>query len=319
MAGFKKILEAIPPGGTRRAYGTAYFDGSRWYAVVQGSQLEARWMDPIQPLQDGPIVVDITNNGKGQYSALVMGGYTEQPRPSTGAILAFGALEIVISGEDLVTYTTKRYLGPIEGYSLGDNVYITWDAAIPTILGKVNEITVTPSAPPPVPPVASASRGTAKASAVKTNTWWAPGGWGSYAASQNGGEQVYSGTWGVNTVTGAWFYGNSPLASLGDRTVEEVRFWLPARLNIGNPATATIHLYAHTSRNQPGADVARTVGPFDVSVSLSRAPGWVTLPLSFAAVLKAGGGISIAGDPYVAFNGRTKDPLSGRIEMDWTA
>ena len=45
---------------------------------------------------------------------------------------------------------------------------------------------------------------------------------------------------------------------------------------------------------------------------------WVTLPLAWASILKAGGGVSLAGEPYVGYTGRIQDPESGRIEMDWT-
>lgn len=314
MGGLKKTLEAIPAGGTRRVFGTAYHDGTRWFASVGGNLLEARWLDPIQPKQGGPIVVDITDNGTGQSSALVIGGYTEQPRPSTGTILAVGITSIVFTGEDATVYATDRFIG---SYVVGDLIYITWDAGTPTILGKVPSITVTPPAPPPAPPIPKPAVGIAKAAAGKTNTWWGPGGWGSYAASQQGGEQVYSGTWFGNTVTGSWFYG-AAFTNLGSRTITEIRFRLPARLNIGASGSATVHLYAHTSKYQPGGDVARTVGPYNVTVAQSQGAHWVTLPLTFAAVLKAGGGISISGDPYVGFNGRIKDPQSGRIEMDWT-
>lgn len=317
MRGLKSTMAAIPPDSTRRVYGTAYHDGTRWWASIDGSLIEARWLDPIQPTQNGPIVIDITNTGKGQSSALVIGGYTDQPRPSTGVVLAVGITELVIAVEDGQTYTTERVIGAISSYALNDPVYLDWSAGKPTVLGKPTTITVTPPAPAPAPPRPKPVTGTAKAAAGKSNTWWAPGGWGSWAGSRFGGEQVYSGTWGGGTVTGAWFYG-AAFTNLGSREITEIRFWLPARLDVGNPATATVHLYAHTSMYQPGGDVNRTVGPFDVSVPLSRKAGWVTLPLTFADVLKAGGGISIAGDPYVGFNGRLSDPQSGRIEMDWT-
>ena len=39
MEAFKETMAAIPEGSTRRAYGTAYFDGSQWWAVVGGNQL----------------------------------------------------------------------------------------------------------------------------------------------------------------------------------------------------------------------------------------------------------------------------------------
>lgn len=313
----KHTLAAMPSDSTRRVFGTAYHDGARWWAVVDGSMLEARWLDPIQPVQNGPIVIDITNYGKGQSSALVVGGYTDQPRPSTGVVLAVGVADLVIGVEDGQTYTTERVIGAIADYALQDSVYLDWSGGQPTVLGKPTTITVTPPTPEPVTVAPKPVTGTAKASAGKSNTWWAPGGWGSWAGSQNGREQVYSGTWGGATVTGSWFYG-AAFTNLDDKTVEAIRFYLPARLNIGSTADATVHLYAHTSKYQPGGDVSRTVGPHTVTIPMSRKPGLITLPLSFAPVLKAGGGISIAGDPYTGFNGRLSDPQSGRIEMDWT-
>lgn len=321
MPDLSNIMAAIPGGNTRRYYGTAYWDGTRWRAKMgdgPNNLLDARWLDPIQPLQGGKIVVDISKDEYGGSTALVIGGYTDQPRPSTGVILAFGVLEIVISGEDGVTYTTGRYLGPIEGYDLADTVYITWDAAIPTILGKVNEITITPAAPAPGPaPTNQPGSETLIASA--SDTWWGPGGWGSYATSRNGGEDVYSGSWYGNTVTGAWFYG-APRPVLQGKTISRIRFRLPARLDAGNyNDPATIHLYAHTNSARPGSDVNRVTGPHDEVIAPRFQGGDIDLPLSFAPALLGGGGVSIAGDPYVRFASRLKDPNSGRLIIDWSS
>lgn len=316
MTGLKHTMGAMDPGSTRRTYGTAYFDGSRWWANMDGNLLDARWLDPIQPLQGGKIVVDISNDGQGQSTALVIGGYTDQPRPSTGVILAFGVLEIVVAGEDAVTYTTGRYLGPIGDYSLGDNVYITWDAATPTILGRVNEMTITPPAPVPSTP-GGASRGETTSVATASDTWGV-GGWGRWATSQRGGEDVYSGTWGGYTVTGSWFYG-APKPELAGKTIERIQFKLPARLSVGTSGAVTIHLYAHTSGSRPGSDVTRTVGPFDFAVPAGWGGGLIDLPLTFAPVVNAGGGISIAGDPYAGFVSRLKDPESGKLIQNWSA
>jgi len=315
MAAFKKTLEAIPPGGTRRVYGTAYFDGSRWWANLNGNLLDARWSNSVSPQQDGPIVVDLTDNGDGQSSALVLTGYSDQPRPATGTVLSVGTTEIVLTGADGITYTTSRFSG---SYVVGDPVYVAWDAAQPIILGRLPSITPTPPTETPVGASPIIPTGTAKAAAGKTNSFWGPGGWGSWAGSTQGGEQIYSGNYGSGPVTGAWFYG-AAFTNLGTKTVTEVRFRLPQRLNIGGSGSATVHIYAHTSKYQPGGDVSRTVGPFDVTLPQPQGAHWITLPISFASVLKAGGGISIAGDPYVGFDGRLKDPQSGRIEMDWTA
>ena len=316
MDGFKHTLEAIPEGSTRRAYGTAYWDGTAWWANIGGKLVGCRWLDPIQPLQGGNLVVDITNEGRGQYSALVIGGYTEQPRPSTGVILALGVLEIVIAGEDTRTYTTKRYLGPIENYSLGENVYVTWDAATPTILGKVNEITVVPPAPPPPPPPVITT-GETPLIATASDTWGV-GGWGRWATSQRGGEDVYTGTWGGTTTTGAWFYG-APRPELQGKTITRIRFRLPARMAVGVYAPAVLHFYAHNAQSRPGGDVARVTGPHDVGIPYPFGGGEIDLPLSFAPALVGGGGISIAGDPYAGFNSRLDDPESGKLILNWSS
>lgn len=318
MTGLKKTMEAIPPENTRRVFGTAYHDGSHWWANIGGNLIEARWAKPITVAQNGPIVVDITDNGAGQSSALVVCAYTDQPLPGTGSILTVGVTTVVVSGDDGRVYTTDRFVGT--SYAPGDPVLLLWDAAdVPTVVGEIPTVAPPPPPmPPPAPPAPKPVTGVAKAAAGKTNTWWGPGGWGSWAGSTQGGEQIYSGSYGSGPTTGAWFYG-AAFTNLGSRTIDEIRFRMPARLNVGASGSATVHLYAHTSKYQPGGDVVRTVGPFDVTVSQAQGAHWIKLPLSFASVLKAGGGISIAGEPYVGFNGRLKDPQSGRIEMDWTA
>lgn len=318
MPALKNTLEAIPDGGTRRYFGTAYYDGSHWWANVGGNLIEALWAKPITLAQNGPIVVDITNNGNGQSSALVVCATTDQPLPGTGSILTVGVTSVVVSGDDGRVYTTDRFVGT--SYAPGDPVLLLWDAAdIPTVVGEIPTVAPPPPTMPPPAPTAppKPTFGTAKAAAGKTNTWWGPGGWGSWAGSTGGGEQIYSGSYGAGATSGAWFYG-AAFTNLGSRTITEIRFRMPSRLNVGASGSATVHLYAHTSKYQPGGDVARTVGPFDVTVSQAQGAHWIKLPLTFAAVLKAGGGISIAGEPYVGFNGRLKDPQSGRIEMDWT-
>lgn len=326
MAGLKKTLESIPNGGTRRVFGTAYHDGSRWWANLDGNLIDAGWMYGAHPVQGGPIVVDLTNNGTGQSSAMVMGGYGDQPLTTTGVVLAVGVTELVFAVEDGSTYTTDRFIGTYRvledmtvstEYMVNDEIFIDWSAGTPTVIGRVPTITVTPSVTPPVAPAPVVGTGTAKAPAGKTNTYWSPGGWGSWAGSTQGGEQIYTGSYGAGPTTGSWFYG-AAFTNLGTKTIEEIRFRMPARLNIGASGSATVHLYAHTSKYQPGGDVSRTVGPHDVVVTQGQPAHWITLPLSFAAVLKAGGGISIAGDPYAGFQGRLQDPQSGRIEMDWT-
>jgi hypothetical protein len=316
MPGLENTMGAIPAGMTVRKYGTAHWDGTGWRALVGPNLLNCRWLDPIQPKQGGNIVVDISKDEYGQASALVIGGYTERPRPSTGVVLVVGVDELVIAGEDGITYTTDRFLGAIGDYALTDQLYITWDAAQPTVLGKVNNITITPPAAP-VPEAPTAATGSTTLIATASDTFGV-GGWGRWATSQNGGEDVYTGFWGGFTLTGSWFYG-PPKPELAGKTVNRVEFRLPQRLNVGGSGSATIHIYAHTASSRPGGDVTRVVGPFDVVVGPGSPPIFVDLPLTFAPVLAAGGGISIAGDPYAGFASRLDDAESGKTTMYWSS
>lgn len=324
-------LAAIPAGMTNRRYGTAYWDGSRWWAEVGGNYLDARWLDPIQPLQGGKIVVDITTEGRGQSSALVVGGYTDQPRPSTGTVLTVGITEVVFTGDDGGTYSTNRFVNPyvppaIPGdpprlvYAPGDPVYLTWDAARPTIIGIIAAIAPPPIVGTPVPPPVVAT-GTEVMTATASDTF-AVGGWGRWAG---GGENVYSGSWGGISTTGSFFYG-APKPALQGKTITAIRFRIPQRLRVGSyNSAATVHLYAHTSQSRPGGDVARVAGPFDISVAAGQGPSWVNISSAhpafagIASTLAAGGGISFAGDPYTGWTSRLIDPMAGQIELDWSA
>lgn len=320
MVSLPKTMAAIPPGSTTREFGKAYWDGSEWWAVVRGSPIMARWLDPIQPLQGGNIVVDFTTDGKGLSEALVIGGYTDQPRPSTGTaqevIPAGTSTQIVFIGEDGVTYTTDRFIG---SYSPGDPIYLTWDGAQPTIIGKIQVFVPPPPAPPPPPPPPVITTGS-EALLVTASDTWGVGGWGRWAKSIGGGEFVYSGFWAGQTLTGSWFYG-APRPALQGKSIPRIQFRVPAReTSAGNyNAPATIHLYAHTSSARPDGDVARVVGPYDVVVDPGFQGGYVDLPLAFAPTLVAGGGISIAGNPYVGFQSRLIDPLAGKLLIDWSA
>lgn len=317
MPGLKYTMGAMDPGTTNRHFGVAFHDGAKWWAQVGDNLLDARWLDPMQPLQGGRIVVDITNDGRGQSSALVIGGYTDQPRPSTGTVTdvlpAGPSIRIVFTGEDGVSYTTDRFIG---SYNAGDPVYVTWDAAVPTIIGAIGAITAVQEAPPPPPPTAAAT-GVASIAATSSDTWGV-GGWGRWATSQRGGEDVYSGTWGGYTMTGSWFYG-APRPELAGKTITRILFRVPPRLNVGASGVAIIHAYAHNSGGRPGGDVSRVTGPHDIPVPQGYGGGYTDLPLSFAPALVAGGGISIAGDPYVGFQSRLANPTNGQLLISWSA
>ena len=324
----RHTMGQIPGGGVSVRYGSARWDGTEWRIDDNGSLLSAMWLDPIQPVQAGPIAYLLVTDGRGQSSALVLGGVTTQPRPGTGTVQeiipAGTATQIRLTAEDGNDYTTSRFVGT---YNVGDPVLIDWTAGIPTIIGKISEMAVNTAAPDPV--ASSASTGTAHLIAVASDTWSANG-WGTWAGSTNGREKVYSGTQSGYTVTGSWFYGPWG-TSLSGLTITEARFRVPARLpGVGTSGPVTINLYAHTSQSRPAGDVNRTAGPFTVNLPAGYDPnvhnldprlpnGWVVLPSSFHAVLQSGGGVSIAGGGYVGLNGRLDDGASGQIDADWSA
>lgn len=127
MSGLKHTMAAIPGGNTRRTYGSAYYDGSRWRVNVSGSLLDARWCAGVRPKQGLNVVVDITHDGQGQSTALVLDAYVDQPRPGTGTavtVLPAGpAVEIVFTGEDGITYQTDQFIG---SFNPGDPIYLNW-------------------------------------------------------------------------------------------------------------------------------------------------------------------------------------------------
>ena len=319
MVSLSKTLAALPSDGFRIEFGSAYWDGDEWWANVRGELLMARWMDPIQPRQGGNIVVAIMTDGRGLGSALVLGAYTDQPRPSTGSVLSVGVDEIVFTGDDGGTYSTKWFIGPIAGYAPGDPVMLSWDATRATIIGEIPVIAPPEESEPDRAPVPERTNQAGQETLIATATdTYGVGGWGRWAGSQNGGEQVYSGTYGGYTMTGSWFYG-APRPALAGKSIDRVQFRVPARLGVGSyNSAATMHVYAHTSQYRPGGDVGRSVGPFDVVLAANQTPAWVDLPPEFGDVIAAGGGISIAGDPYIGLNGRRKDPESGKLLIDWS-
>lgn len=316
-AALKQTMAAMDPGKTSRYFGVSYWDGARWWAKIGDSLLDARWADPMQPIQNGNIVVDITDDGRGQASALVVCGYTDQPRPSTGTVtdvLAAGtSTRIVFTGADAVSYTTDRFIG---SYNLGDPVYVSWDNATPTVIGKIGALAVAPEAPPPPPPPVAL---TGETHLVPTaSDTFGVGGWGRWATSQRGGEDVYTGTWGGNTVTGSWFYG-APKPELAGKTVNRVLFKVPRRLNVGTSGDVVLHFYAHTNGARPGGDTNRVSGPFDVTVPGGYGGGYTDLSTSFGPILAAGGGISIAGGSYAGFESRLKNPTFGELIINWSS
>lgn len=319
MTGLTQTTKAISGERIRRDYGVAQWDGSRWLANIRGSLLDVRWLDPIMPVQGGKIVIDFTKDERGQSTALVIGAYADQPRPSTGVVLAVGVTEIVFTGEDGTVYSTDRFIG---SYVLEDLIFFTWAAGKPVIIGAIPSIDTVYPAPPPAPV------GTATGETILLPTasdTWGVGGWGRWSTSRPAGtrqpgEDVFTGTQSGYTVTGAWFYG-APKPELAGKTITAVQFDIPPRLaGVGaynDPVT--IYIYAHTSQSRPGTDVNRVLGPHPVTIQPGSPGGLVDLPLNFGPTIAGGGGLSIAGGPYTGLKSRLANPEYGKAILKWSS
>lgn len=287
---------------------------------VNGNLLEARWADPLVVVAGDPVLVDISSSRKGSGRAFVRCRLASGPRPASGTVATVPASSptITVTGTDGVTYSAT-FIGSYNPV-VGDKVILSWNAAVPSVMGK---ITTTPAPPPaaaPPPPVAAPppppATGTETYQAGSSDTIWGPGGWGSWAG---GNSNVYQGNYGSGPVYGAWFYHGSP-KQLAGRNITRIRFLLGSRRPVGsNNSPVTVHFYAHNSTFKPGGDVARVVGPHDVTANPGQGLTQYDLPLSFAATLLAGGGIAIAGDPYCGFLGINSQPESGLLLLDWSA
>lgn len=168
----------------------------------------------------------------------------------------------------------------------------------------------TGTAPPPPPLV----NGNSNITCQDSGTWTDGYNWNSYF-----GQNTYSGSGYVPRSTASWFYNGGTLGLADKTNINAIRFWLGPRRNGGNyNVAATVHFYAHNAQSRGGGEPTRVVGPFDVTIPAGWGGDWVALPTSFAATLKAGGGVSLAGDPYVGFTGVGENGNAGALSIDWS-
>lgn len=310
--------ELVATGSVRLVNGQIVRDGSGvLQAQVGMATLPVRWADPIVVAEGDSVLIAMSAGPTGQSTATVMCRTHTRPRPGTGVVSAapVGSPTITVSTvEGSVVAKFDNAYTPI----VGETVLLAWGALPPTVIGKVGIIPgpTGPVAPPaaPAPPPGASTTGTLALPAIDSGTWSV--GDGQWNGSPHG-QRVVQGSYGGRAFTGSWFYGTSATQLIG-RGISAVRMYIGARHGIGSyNAPAVIHLYAHTSPGRPGSDVARVVGPHDVTLPNGWGGGWVGLPLSFASPLVSGGGISIAGSPYLGVQGRTENPQSGVVQLDW--
>ena len=280
--------------------------------VIGGVSQYAVWNDHVFAQRGEPITVARIRSADGPFENRVI-GRVGRPGADSGTVLTVNATYLLVSvGAEEVQC---RY-DPTKTYVPGDVVALDWKGATVTVLFKVTSFTPpVPPPPPTAPPPATSTTGTLKPRATDSATW-VPG-LGSWNNWAGGMQNVYQGTWAGYTTYGSWFY-NGATKQLAGATIKRVQLRLPRRLTVGAyNNTATVHVYVHTSNNRPGGDVTRVLGPYNINVPASYQGGLVTLPNAVGDQLKNGGGISIAGEPYMGFVGKSSDVASGQLFIDW--
>ena len=303
-------------GQFTRYKGVMVLDDTGALAVnVNGNVIPASYSDPVVVVAGDAVVVDVVTTTRGQSEAVVTGRLTLAPRPATGTVttVPVGSQTITVTGTDGTAYAATF----VSSYTptVNDNVILAWNAAAPTVTGKVGATAAPPPPTPAVtPPPPPPSTGWTTYPATDSSTW-ATYGWDTFAG---GGGNVYGGST-YDTVTGAWFYGGSPKALAG-RTITRVSFDLPNRRAVGSyNNTVNLVFSLHTSQRRPGGNVALTGTTSTVAVRAGWTNGTINLPTAFGAGLIAGYGIAITpASDYAGFDGRLINPASGKITLYWS-
>ena len=315
MGLFSPLLRNLSGRSVTRLQGVivAPYGGGALQVNVNGNVIPARTIDPLTVAPGDPVAVDFVAGPEGQAEAWIVGRLGNGTRPMTASVssVPVGSPTITVTDDDGNDYAAT-YLSSYTP-ALGDTVALTWAAGMPTALGVVT-VGADPGPiastvdPPPSAPTTGTSTYAATDSATWTGTAW---GW-------QGTGDVFQGDGGGGPLTGAWFYGGSP-GELAGRTVTAVRFSLGPRTGAGTPsAPVTVNLYTHTSSGRPTGNVALGTASTTVTAQPWQSGTVYTLPTSFAADLLNGGGIAITGGTYAGFAGRTSQPDSGLLSIDWS-
>jgi len=220
--------------------------------------------------------------------SLIVTGPSKQ-LPALGVMTSSGTPKATVLAGG-IEYT----LGMRDTYAptIGDDVEINWFSGL--IQGKVKGLAVVE---PPIenPPATSAPFSNLLIQAADSGSfisrWWT--------------NDVYNG----NSNVGAWFYGARVADGLRGATITKIEMYLNPRRASGNaPQVGT-----HTSGSKPGGNVS-----VSGQVALEPRTGWVELPLSWAAALKAGGGIGVTPSGYTIWRGTGSDALSGALRFSGT-
>ncbi|WIC89092.1 hypothetical protein SEA_OTTAWA_46 [Arthrobacter phage Ottawa] len=305
---------SIQPGELRRS------ETNAWEFHAGGQPMPVIFTANVIPYSGAPAVAIVRTPPKGLSTAWVVG-------VSIGSAYQGGVGKVLVVNGDGVTISAEIEGKTVTGVKrmahytpvVNDTCLIDWRGGNAYATGKIGSPPPPPPAPtaqpapaaPPPPP--APITGTSKFTAQASGTWTTGYNWNSYF-----GTNVYSGSGYVPPSSGHWFY-NGATRGLSDKgTITSVRFYLPARRQAGAyNATAAVKFYRH-NHNSKGASVpGLTTGPHTVNVAPGWGGGYISLPASFGTALKAGGGISISGDPYVGFTGISGAANSGHLVITW--
>lgn len=300
--------------------------GAKALCDALGGQLEASFVGTVQPSPGDSVQLEMRN---GSYFMLG----PSQPKPTRGTVLRVSA-----PGEADATKTpvgsvipeptfdeygnpipealppdTARcvvragdqefYLPYMQSYTpnVGNVVAIQWTFEGGLVTGTVSTVPKTETADPPPPRPAPESGGFRPSP---------------FRASLAGTYQ--SGSWATSNVTssdsnrGVFLYGSSIADTIPDTAVINfVRLWLSPQQIFGDPAQ--LRLVSNTSLSGAPA----WAGP---AWPLAPAPGWQQIPNSFADWLKANnGGLGFDGGGFHIFDALSTDPMSGALDISYTA
>lgn len=272
-------------------------------AIVRGAAVDCLLVAPYSPSVGDQVAVAVS---QGVYR--ILGWVSNASLPRTATVTATtvsgkpGFIAVVEAG---VTWHVQAGAT----FAVNDVVAVLWQSSTGIAVAKVGAVT------PPSPP-------------GQTNPGGAPSGRDTFptldTASWNGGrwrtdtDNVMQGeweSWGLNY--GAAFYGGA-FRSLAGATVTGAALFLPRYSGGGANAPQTLHLYRHTSDLRPSGDVSRVAGPFDVTSPARGGSAWVAIPTSLIqACVDSGGGLGIAGNPYVIIQGRSLRADTFSVVVDW--
>lgn len=311
--------EPTPMPQTTFRQGLIVSEAGELVVTVGGVVLPARWADPLVVAAGDPVMVALTSWPTGQSEATVMFRTSARPRAGRGVVTSAPV------GSDTISVDTDE--GAVEAWflgsytpTIGDTVLLSWEASRATVLGEVGAIPASDAPPPgaPAPPPGAATSGFDVFPATDAGSFNASSGVWATGYAPNASSVVQGSYGGSPAFTGAWFYGTAP-SGLAGTSISRLQIWIAPRVRMGDYNNAApLHLYVHTSTARPAGDVSRVAGPADFLVPPGFGGGWVDLPAGWGPIIVAGGGIGIAGGPYVGITGRAGHPQSGAVRLDWS-